>query len=76
MIKVYTTPDCMQCDQTKKFLDRNNLPYDVIDLTQHPEAMSMVKEMGYMAAPVVIADRDHWSGFRFDKLKDLVAKHK
>lgn len=76
MIKVYTTPDCMQCDQTKKFLDRNHVPYDAVDLTTNPDAMKLVQDMGYKSAPVVIVDGDDWSGFRFDKLKDVVAKHR
>lgn len=31
----------------------------------------MVKELGYTAAPVVVAGEDHWSGFRPDKLATL-----
>ena len=29
--------------------------------------------MGYMQAPVVVTDNDHWSGFRPDKIATLAA---
>jgi glutaredoxin-like protein NrdH len=33
-----------------------------------------VKELGYLQAPVVITDEDHWSGFRPDKISELAAR--
>lgn len=76
MIKVYTTPDCVQCNQTKKFLDKYSVPYETIDLSTDAEAMAMVKELGYKSAPVVITPHGHWSGFKYDKLKDTVTNDK
>lgn len=71
-VTVYTNPNCIQCDKTKKILDQNNISYDVVDLSENDGARNMVMEMGYRQAPVVITDNDHWSGLRVDKLKDLV----
>lgn len=76
MIKVYTTPSCVQCNQTKKILDQNSIPYEAIDLSTDAEAMTMVKAMGYSSAPVVVTENSHWSGFRLEKLKDYIATHK
>lgn len=76
MIKVYTTTDCQQCEQTKKYLTTHEVPFEVVDLTTNPEAMTMVKAMGYMAAPVVVTESDHWSGFKYDKLQSVVATHR
>lgn len=70
MIKVYTTPDCQQCEQTKKFFNARNVPFETIDLSKDDEAMTMVKALGYSSAPVVIAGEKHWSGYRHDKLLD------
>lgn len=70
-VTVYTLPSCVQCESTKKVLDRNAISYSVIDLSQDPEALQMVKELGYASAPVVIAGDDHWGGFRPDKLGAL-----
>jgi glutaredoxin-like protein NrdH len=83
-ITVYTTPNCSQCNLTKKWLDdpkRGDLKgqYDVIDLSQDAEAYEAVKALGYAAAPVVIVgnpgandDETHWYGFRPDMLKVFV----
>lgn len=71
MVIVYTLPSCVQCDSTKRVLARNEVPYEEIDLSQDPEAMSYIKELGYAAAPIVVSGADHWSGFRLDKLSTL-----
>ena len=73
-ITVYTTANCVQCNSTKRYLDKNNIEYETVDLNENPEAMAMVKEMGYSAAPVVIAGDKHWSGFRIEKIKNLIAE--
>lgn len=71
-VTLYTLPKCVQCDSTKRYFDRNNISYDVVDLSTNAEAYSMVSEMGFQAAPVVVTDTDKWSGFRIEKLKNLV----
>ena len=70
-VTVYTLPSCVQCESTKRVLDRNNVEYAVVDLSMDENAYDMVKALGYQAAPVVIAGDDHWSGFRPDKLSGL-----
>ena len=70
-VTVYTNPSCVQCDQTKRFLDNKNIPYEVVDLSQNPAALTMVLEQGFTSAPVVFAGDLKWSGFRLDKLVSL-----
>ena len=72
-ITVYSKPNCVQCNATYRALDKQGLPYEVVDLTQDAEAMESVKALGYQQAPVVFADGDHWAGFRPDKIKALAA---
>jgi glutaredoxin-like protein NrdH len=72
-ITVYTTPTCVQCESTKKFLDKNGLEYSVVDLTEDDAALEMVKGLGYASAPVVVAGESHWSGFRPGMLAELVS---
>jgi glutaredoxin-like protein NrdH len=72
-VTVYTLPSCVQCDSTKKFLDRNDVEYNVVDMSQDETALELVKALGYQAAPVVIAGDDHWSGFRPDMIAKLAA---
>lgn len=72
-VTVYTLPSCVQCESTKKTLDKMEVEYSVVDLSQDDSAYEMVKSLGYQAAPVVIAGDDHWSGFRPDKINALAA---
>lgn len=72
-VVVYTLPSCVQCDTTKRYLQRNLIEYEEIKLHEAPEAMQMIKGMGYTAAPIVVAGESHWSGFRPDKLDLLKA---
>jgi glutaredoxin-like protein NrdH len=72
-VTLYTLPSCVQCDSTKKILQRNEIPYNEIDLSVDDIAMEMVKSLGYASAPVVVAGDDHWSGFRPEKLSALAA---
>ncbi len=72
-VTVYTLPACVQCDSTKRMLQRNQIDYEEVDMSQDPVALEMVKTMGYTAAPVVVAGDEHWSGFRMDKIQALSA---
>ncbi|EEJ53181.1 glutaredoxin [Mobiluncus mulieris 28-1] len=70
-IIVYTKPNCVQCNATKRTMDKHGLDYDTVDLTQDINALNRVKELGFSQAPVVVAGEDAWSGFRPDKIKEL-----
>ena len=72
-ITVYSKPNCVQCDATYRALAKHGLDYEVVDISQDPEALQTVKVLGYQQAPVVFANGDHWSGFRPDKVKALAA---
>ncbi|MGP9694363.1 glutaredoxin-like protein NrdH [Brachybacterium sp. AOP25-B2-12] len=71
-ITVYSKPLCVQCDATKRALNKAGIAYSVVDITEDAEALATIKGMGYLQAPVVITGEDHWSGFRPDKIKALV----
>src|ERR1700755_1368056 len=70
-ITVYTKPACVQCTATYKALDKQCITYDTVDITLDPEARDYVMALGYLQAPVVVAENDHWSGFRPDRIKAL-----
>lgn len=71
MIIVYTKPNCVQCDATYRALDAKGVQYRTVDLSVDEKAVEAVKALGYMQAPVVVTDEDHWSGFRPDKIATL-----
>ncbi|MEV6065429.1 redoxin NrdH [Nocardia sp. NPDC052001] len=70
-ITVYTKPACVQCNATYRALDKAGVAYDVIDISENPEARDYVMALGYLQAPVVVAGDAHWSGFRPDRIKAL-----
>ena len=72
-ITVYSKPNCVQCNATKKALDRAGLDYDTVDISANDEARDYVMALGYVQAPVVEANGEHWSGFRPDRIKALAS---
>ncbi|OBI77888.1 redoxin NrdH [Mycobacterium asiaticum] len=70
-ITVYSKPACVQCVATYKALDKQGVAYQKVDITLDSEARDYVMALGYLQAPVVVADNDHWSGFRPDRIKAL-----
>ena len=72
-ITVYAKPACVQCNATYKALEKQNISYDVVDITEVPAARDYVRALGYLQAPVVGAGGEHWSGFRPDRIKALAA---
>jgi len=63
-IALYTKPGCQQCVATKRRLDRNGATYTLIDVTQDPDAIGYLTDLGHRALPVVVLDTGaHWSGF-------------
>jgi glutaredoxin-like protein NrdH len=73
-ITVYSKPACVQCNATKKALERAQVEFQIFDVTVDEKALQAVKELGYLQAPVVVTDDDHWSGFRPDKIGELTAR--
>lgn len=70
-ISVYSKPSCVQCTATYRALDKQGIEYEVFDVSVDEKALEAVKELGYLQAPVVVTDGDHWSGFRPDKINEL-----
>ena len=77
-VVVYTRNECVQCDMTKKALDKKDIFYTTVNVEEDESALWYVKEyLGYLAAPVVVVvamteeGQVDWSGFR----PDLIRKH-
>lgn len=72
-ITVYSKPSCVQCNLTKDLLDSRGMNYKTVDVSKDAKALEFVKGLGYMGAPVVVTEDDHWYGFRPDKIEALAA---
>ena len=73
-ITVYSNPNCIQCDNTKRFLVLNKIDFESKMLANSPEIFPLIKEKEYRTAPIVVAGEDSWSGFQLDKLKELLGE--
>ncbi|WP_330700842.1 glutaredoxin domain-containing protein, partial [Mycobacteroides abscessus] len=47
-ITVYTKPACVQCKATYKALDKQGIEYNIVDITEVPEAREYVMALGYL----------------------------
>ncbi|MGO4937126.1 glutaredoxin-like protein NrdH [Fundicoccus sp. Sow4_H7] len=71
-IIVYSKPNCMQCNFTKKFLDSKDIEYTTYDVYENEEALNHVKELGFQSLPVIeIEGEEPFFGFRPDLLEKL-----
>lgn len=73
MITVYSNPNCVQCEQTKRYLSLNGIEFESKMIQDSPEVMPLIEEKGYKSAPVVVTPTDSWSGFRLEKLAALAS---
>jgi glutaredoxin-like protein NrdH len=62
----------MQCNFTKKYLTEKEIEFQTIDVTESAEALAKVKDMGFQAVPVIVAeDQEAFYGFQPDRLAKL-----
>lgn len=76
-ITVFTKPECVQCEYTKKQMDKLGIAYEAIDVTEDESARDRLKATGRTAMPVVVVKRDGqppdvWEGFRLSKIRGLI----
>lgn len=74
-ITIYTLPNCVQCDSTKRYLDQKEVSYETVDISKDDKAREFVAGLGFLAAPVVVTDKDKWSGFRLEKLRQTAEEY-
>jgi glutaredoxin-like protein NrdH len=74
MTTVYTKNNCVQCDMTKRLMDKIGVEYTTVDIIENPDELDKLIKMGYKAAPVVITDDGQsWAGFQPEKIENLAA---
>ena len=73
MITVYSNPNCVQCETTKRYLTQKGIEFESKMIQDSPEVIPLIEEKGYKTAPVVVTDNDSWAGFRIEKLHGLIA---
>ena len=74
MLQVYSKPNCIQCEMTKMWLNQNKIPFESVDVSEHPEKLEEIQLNGFQQLPVVTLDEyfeNAWSGFNVDRLEEL-----
>lgn len=75
MIVVHTTPTCMPCRAVKRWLLKNDLPFEERPIT--PESADRFKALGILVSPVVeLPDQPPHGGYRvplLEKYRDGLA---
>ena len=64
MITIYTNPNCIQCEMTKKKFAERGIEYQTVELSSVPHLVEDFKAAGYLAAPIVVTGAGTWSGFK------------
>ena len=73
MIKVYTTPTCIYCQNLKTFLKEKGIEFEEINVANNPEALKeMVAKSGQLGVPVVDIDGQIVIGFDKEKISKLL----
>jgi glutaredoxin-like protein NrdH len=70
-VTVFTKANCVQCEATKRHLDKIDVAYNLVDITNDITALDRLISLGYRSAPVVLTDNDSWSGYVPEKLDKL-----
>lgn len=74
-VTVYSRPGCVQCDATKRTLDRKGIVHVDLELEDHPDVLKEAIDAGHLNAPIVTVERGNerrmWGGFRHALLEEL-----
>jgi len=67
-VTVYTLPDCISCDLTKRAFTRRGVEFEEVPLDE--ELSAEFRSKGYLSAPIVVTNRMTWYGLRPDYIND------
>lgn len=73
-VTIYAKDNCVQCDTTKRHLDRNGVPYTIEDATA-PDNLAAIQSLGFSSAPVVAYGDHIFSGFNPVELNRIIADY-
>lgn len=78
-VKLYSKENCVQCTASERKLKENEIDFVYEDATTE-ENLDYIRSLdgSYMRAPIMVVYEDgepvdHWTGYRPDKIDDLVA---
>ena len=72
MITIYSKPNCMACNFSKKYLNDKGVEFDEIDVFKDDEALAMLRDKGFSQMPVVSIEGEFHTGFQPSILAKVV----
>jgi Glutaredoxin and related proteins len=70
-IKIYSSPNCANCQAAKDFFQENSFDYEEINAATNPEARKYIMERtGQIGVPVIEIDDKAWVGFNRDIIEE------
>lgn len=73
MITVYSKADCQQCQLIKDYLNHRGIKFVDKNITDSPDFVREVSDLGFKSVPVVVADGyPAFIGFAPSKLDELI----
>ena len=63
-ITVYSKPNCMACNFTKKYLNDKGVKFKEINVFKDAEALAMLRDKGFSQMPVVDVNGEFHTGFQ------------
>ena len=72
MVTVYSKPNCMACNFTKKYLNDKGVKFEEIDVLKDAESLAMLRDEGYSQMPVVVINGEFHTGFQPNLLSKAV----
>lgn len=73
-VTVYSKDKCQQCKGVKRWLKSNGIAFNEINVSEQPEYIQEVKNLGFTSLPVVKSDDLVFSGLDIPKLNELKSR--
>lgn len=64
MITVFSKPNCMQCNFTKKYLNDKGVKFKEINVFKDDKSLAMLRDKGFSQMPVVDVNGEFHTGFQ------------
>lgn len=72
MITIYSKPNCMACNFSKKYLEDKGVEFKEINVFKDDKALAMLRDKGFSQMPVVSIDGEFHTGFQPNILAKVV----
>lgn len=73
-VTVYSKDKCQQCKGVKRWLKSNGIAFNEINVSEQPEYIQEVKDLGFTSLPVAKSGDLVFSGLDIPKLNELKSR--